>query len=103
MLRGGLVTEQIARRTARMKRIAARERAASGRCVAAAPLACCQGGARGRACRARRRGGAFHRMGVAFPDSERSERPESKGERSEPGARKGLRSTQAAPTSRPLN
>jgi len=101
MLRGGLVTEQIARRTARMKRIAARERAASGRCVAAAPLACCQE----RSLRelSGRRGGAFHRMGVAFPDSERSERPESKGERSEPGARKGLRSTQAAPTSRPLN
>ena len=37
-------------------------------------------------------------MGVPFSESARSARPESIGERSEPGARKAPRSTRRAPT-----
>jgi hypothetical protein len=71
-------------------------------------LACCLG-ARLRLALGAARGGAPFRQGVSmerlagvverFPESARSARPESIGERSEPGARKAPRSTRRAPTS----
>jgi hypothetical protein len=64
-----------------------------------APGLCSRGGGAGRRLSGTAFGGASCRMGVAFPESARSARPESKGERSEPGARKGGRSTPPAPTS----